>query len=218
MTLPHHRPLQMPLHCSHQVNFAITITCLKKLPTHLSSEEANSIAMDRLGLKRRAASISSAVTAASTCACLDEKDVADEDDECDGKIASTVSEATTTSRGPKTEQPKTYKRSDFGAFNLLANRPVWLFDVEKKAMWWANDAAVELWGASDLQALLSRDFSDMSEATCKRLEEMMAKFRRGERCADQVWCFCLAGAGADSSGELWLLVLVLLACWPAQVY
>lgn len=102
------------------------------------------------------------------------------------------------SRAP---DPRSYKRSDLSAFNLLANRPVWVFDVERKAMWWANDAALTLWNAPSLDALLSRDFSDMSKATCKRLEEIMNKFREGERVSDQV-CFrfhslCGFGIGAD---------------------
>ena len=39
---------------------------------------------------------------------------------------------------------QTYSRDDLHPFNLL-ERPVWVFDVEKRAMWWANTAAVKLW-------------------------------------------------------------------------
>ena len=83
--------------------------------------------------------------------------------------------------------PRTHRRSDLTTFNLLVNRPIWVFDVERKAMWWANDAAVELWSAPDLESLLARDFGkDMSESTCHRLHEMMIMFHRGERTTDQV--------------------------------
>ena len=83
--------------------------------------------------------------------------------------------------------PRIFQRSDLEAFNLLTNHPVWVFDVERRAMWWANDAAVNLWSAPTLESLLARDFgSDMSESTNQRLQEMMIKFRRGERSTDQV--------------------------------
>ena len=71
-------------------------------------------------------------------------------------------------------------------FNLLATQPIWVFDVERKAMWWANDAAVTLWSAPNRESLLNRDFTDMSQATCKRLDEFMVTFRKAERSADQV--------------------------------
>ena len=94
--------------------------------------------------------------------------------------------ATTTTTSPTTAACRTYKRSELEMFNLLATQPIWVFDVERKAMWWANDAAVTLWSAPSRESLLSRDFTDMSQATCKRLDEFMVTFRKAERSADQV--------------------------------
>lgn len=83
--------------------------------------------------------------------------------------------------------PRAYRQSDLATFDLLVNRPIWVFDVERKTMWWANDAALALWSAPNLESLLARDFvEDMSESTCQRLHEIMIKFHRGERTTDQV--------------------------------
>ena len=44
-------------------------------------------------------------------------------------------------------------------------------------MWYANDAAVELWSAKSLDELLQRDFgSDMSESTKTRLDDYLSQF------------------------------------------
>lgn len=86
------------------------------------------------------------------------------------------------------EQEKTYTRDELQIFNLI-DQPVWCFDIVKKAMWFANTAAVELWSAKSLEDLLERNFSeDMSEATARRLDDYLVKFKRGERLKDQ-WTF-----------------------------
>lgn len=83
------------------------------------------------------------------------------------------------------EQEKTYTRNELDLFNLI-DQPVWVFDIVKKAMWFANRAAVELWSAKSLQDLLQRNFSDdMSEATARRLDDYLEKFRQGDRLKDQ---------------------------------
>ena len=54
---------------------------------------------------------------------------------------------------------RNFTSEDLELFDVL-ERPVWIFDI--KSMWWANTAAVALWNADSLEALLSRDFaSDM---------------------------------------------------------
>jgi hypothetical protein len=79
-----------------------------------------------------------------------------------------------------------YTRRDLRAFNLLTE-PIWVFDIERKAMWWANNAALDLWNADSLDALLSRNFADdMSEATEIRLAEYIEMFRMGEVLTEQV--------------------------------
>jgi hypothetical protein len=79
-----------------------------------------------------------------------------------------------------------YTPEDLKVFNLLTT-PIWLFDIERKAMWWANNAALELWNAETLESLLSRNFAeDMSEATERRLADCMEKFIKQERVTEQV--------------------------------
>ena len=82
--------------------------------------------------------------------------------------------------------PRNFTRDDLEIFDLL-ERPVWVFDIERKSMWWANTAAVALWNADSLDALLARDYaSDMSESTSKRLNYFLDRFRVGETFSEQV--------------------------------
>jgi hypothetical protein len=82
-----------------------------------------------------------------------------------------------------------YTRADLEPFNLLEH-PVWVFDIERKCMWWANDAALVVWNAPTLDALLARSFSDdMSQATTLRLSDYLRRFREhDEKIAESV-CF-----------------------------
>ncbi len=58
--------------------------------------------------------------------------------------------------------------------------PMWVFDVEKSRMGWANGAAVTFWRDRDVASLLRRDFSDLSEGTQARLQLAMQAHARGE--------------------------------------
>lgn len=73
-----------------------------------------------------------------------------------------------------------YEREDLEAFDLLQH-PVWVFDAERKAMYWANQAALELvWDSPSLQALLARDFAtDMSTSAERRIKDLLCKVTRG---------------------------------------
>eukprot|EP00977_Amphora_coffeiformis_P028493 scaffold35467_cov199-Amphora_coffeaeformis.AAC.8 len=83
---------------------------------------------------------------------------------------------------------KCYSRADVEAFNILRH-PVWVFDIEQKAMWWANVAGLDLWSASSLGELLSRDFaSDMSTSTESRLCNQLEEMKRGKIFKEQ-WTF-----------------------------
>ncbi|CAB9526154.1 sensor kinase/phosphatase LuxQ [Seminavis robusta] len=92
---------------------------------------------------------------------------------------------------------KPYKREDLEIFNLLEH-PVWVFDITGKAMWWANESALELWNAESLESLLQRNFAhDMSESTERRLAEYLAKFQQGGSVTDQ-WTYYPQGKGATT--------------------
>ena len=83
---------------------------------------------------------------------------------------------------------KCYSHQDLEAFNLL-NHPVWVFDIHNKAMWWANTASLKtVWSADSLEALLERNFSDMSAATELRLLDYLDRFEKGEQATDS-WTF-----------------------------
>ncbi|CAB9510572.1 respiration control sensor protein ArcB [Seminavis robusta] len=92
----------------------------------------------------------------------------------------------------KPEQDKelqTYSHADLQALNLL-DQPVWIFDIVRRGMWWANHAAVELWSAPDLKTLLARDFaSDMSESTANRLDDYLLKFSSKDEVVKDRWTF-----------------------------
>lgn len=91
-------------------------------------------------------------------------------------------------------KPAVYTREDLKVFNLLM-QPVWVFDIERKAMWWANHAALDLWNADSLESLLSRNFADdMSEATEIRLREYLTKFKDGGKVVEQ-WTYYPRGKG-----------------------
>jgi PAS domain-containing protein len=87
------------------------------------------------------------------------------------------------------DELRTYSHADLQALNLL-DQPVWIFDIVRKAMWFANTAAVELWSAPDLPTLLARDFAtDMSEATANRLDDYLLKFTSKDATITDRWTF-----------------------------
>jgi len=57
-------------------------------------------------------------------------------------------------------------------FDLLAT-PVWIFDVDRHAMWWANAAALEFWQAASIEDLRRRDFGSDSASVRMRLRQMI---------------------------------------------
>lgn len=66
--------------------------------------------------------------------------------------------------------------------------PVWIFDIEQEAMFWANPPAIKLWGADNKSDLLARNFADMTEATRSRLGGYLDGFREGQRFVER-WSF-----------------------------
>ena len=63
--------------------------------------------------------------------------------------------------------------------------PVWIFDFERARIAWANQAAVDFWGAPSSEELLDRDFSDMSEAARTRNQACMEALRQGRVVQDE---------------------------------
>ena len=83
----------------------------------------------------------------------------------------------------------TVTHSELAVFNMLRS-PVWIFDIERMQMWWANNAALNLWDALSVEELTNRDWSIISEATQTRLQNYLQQFKQGKTISKQ-WTFYL---------------------------
>ena len=113
--------------------------------------------------------------------------------------ASVLEGVTSAAVAPTQEEtrPASYvDQSHFEMFNML-DQPVWIFDIVKRCMWWANSAAVELWSAESLEDLLARNFAeDMSDATKNRLDDYLLKFSQNSKVkVTEQWTFYPNGEG-----------------------
>lgn len=64
--------------------------------------------------------------------------------------------------------------------------PIWVYDISLGRIQWANDAALTLWEADSLDALLERDFNGgQSLAVQETLQGYLEKFKAGESI--EVW-------------------------------
>ena len=68
--------------------------------------------------------------------------------------------------------------SALGAF-LWSDTPMWVFDLQRQRMIWANPAGVTLWNAASLEEFLARDFSSLSEASITRNQSVMVEHAAG---------------------------------------
>ena len=84
--------------------------------------------------------------------------------------------------------------------------PIWVFDVERHRIWWANPAAVQFWEAEDLQDLLSRDFASDSETVRQRLRQIVRHSQADDRLQD-TWTLYPNGVPKT----------VLLSFWPVLI-
>ncbi len=55
----------------------------------------------------------------------------------------------------------------------LLSRPVWIFDVDRHAMWWGNESALAFWNAGSLEDFCRRDFSSDSSNVRERLRRIV---------------------------------------------
>lgn len=79
-------------------------------------------------------------------------------------------------------------KNNLKAFDLLTHA-VWIFDIERQSMWFANSEAILLWESDSLENLINRDWaSDMSKATQTRLNDYLIQFEKGET-VDEQWTF-----------------------------
>ncbi|MEN6081700.1 putative bifunctional diguanylate cyclase/phosphodiesterase [Chromobacterium piscinae] len=66
--------------------------------------------------------------------------------------------------------------------------PVWIFDIDHKRVFWANEAGLQVWGAASLLELQARDMSqDMSVSVAQRLAQYQQDFEREGACFVESW-------------------------------
>lgn len=64
--------------------------------------------------------------------------------------------------------------------------PIWVFDLDAHAMWWANRAALCLWNAQSLDDMLARDFSSDSPVVKLRLRQLVGGIAIGSS-VEETW-------------------------------
>lgn len=68
------------------------------------------------------------------------------------------------------------------------NVPVWVFDVDRSRISWANTSAVKYWNSPDLDELCSRDLSrDMSDAVRLRLQQYRTDCSLSDETFHEEW-------------------------------
>jgi signal transduction histidine kinase/ActR/RegA family two-component response regulator len=88
-----------------------------------------------------------------------------------------------------------YSPQDLAVLDLL-KYPVWVFDNERRCMYYSNRSGLEVWNAESLEALMARDFeSDMSESVRTRIDDMLVRLRRNETFTED-WTMYPKGRGA----------------------
>ncbi|MCC5954566.1 MAG: response regulator [Natronohydrobacter sp.] len=77
-----------------------------------------------------------------------------------------------------------------GGFDIIRRLrvPVWVFDIDRSRIAFANDAACALWSAPDEEALRARDLgSDMSVTVAKRLKQYQSDFTASDATFSELW-------------------------------
>lgn len=65
--------------------------------------------------------------------------------------------------------------------------PLWVFDIDRRCVVWANPAAIRVWGAADLGDLRGRDMRDMSPAIATRLHQYQTDFEQRAARFEDTW-------------------------------
>lgn len=66
----------------------------------------------------------------------------------------------------------------------MVDAPMWIFDVEKHAMWWGNVAALKFWHCDSIDALVAKDYSEDSNTVRVRLRQTVASMDPGGSTRD----------------------------------
>lgn len=79
--------------------------------------------------------------------------------------------------------------------------PIWVFDVDRHAMWWANTASLKFWSAGSLEELTARDYSTDSVTVRKRLQAVVDNVRPGDM-AEDTWTLYPKGEPTPVRGRM----------------
>ncbi len=81
--------------------------------------------------------------------------------------------------------------------------PIWIFDIDASAVYWANDAALTMWRSPGLQELCNRDMgSDMSNSVAKRLRQYQSDFVQHGATFSEQWTIYPAGVPVSMNMQL----------------
>jgi diguanylate cyclase (GGDEF)-like protein len=81
----------------------------------------------------------------------------------------------------------TARTARYAALEWLA-RPVWVFDMDCKCIYWANTPALAVWSAPTLAELCGRDMGhDMSESVARRLAQYQSDFLLHNASFNEQW-------------------------------
>lgn len=81
--------------------------------------------------------------------------------------------------------------------------PIWIFDIDASAVYWANDAALTMWRSPGLQELCNRDMgSDMSNSVAKRLRQYQSDFVQHGATFSEQWTIYPAGIPVSMNMQL----------------
>ncbi len=76
---------------------------------------------------------------------------------------------------------------DYEVLNQVS-LPVWIFDIDRSRVHWANRAALGIWNAASLSELCSRDMAiDMSPSVARRLKQYQADFISQDAAFNEQW-------------------------------
>lgn len=76
----------------------------------------------------------------------------------------------------------------------LITLPVWIFDIDRSRVHWANEAGLRFWNAASLEELCARDMGkDMSATVASRLAQYQSDFRAEAVSYTEQWTLYPAG-------------------------
>jgi signal transduction histidine kinase len=90
--------------------------------------------------------------------------------------------------------------AELAAFDMIP-AAIWVFDVDRHGIWWANEAGLGLWRAETVEELRNRDFSDDTPAIRDRLAVIFDNTPDGS-CSTDTWTIYPGGVPVTASANI----------------